>query len=143
MLHKLLTPDVASDKINYASLILRVPFGLMMMRYGLMKIENYSEWSTGFMDFLGLGGPVSLGLVIFAEFFCALLVVIGLGTRLALLPLMFTMLMAFFIAHADDPFDQKEHSLLFLFPYIAIMIIGAGRFSLDALVFKKTRSSDS
>ena len=132
-----LRPQTDNPAINYASLVLRIVFGLLMMRYGLMKIENYSEWAPGFMNFLGLSGPISLGLVIFAELFCAAFVVLGFATRLSLIPLIVTMLVAFFIAHAADPFDKKEHALVFLFPYISLLILGPGKFSLDAVLFRK------
>lgn len=138
MLKDFLSPGAHPARASLASLVLRVSFGLMMARYGYMKLVNFAEYAPDFLNFLGLGGPVSLGLVIFAELFCALLVVLGLGTRLAVMPLIVTMLVAFFVAHAGDPFDQKEHSLIFLMAFLAIGLMGAGRYSIDALLFRKS-----
>ena len=122
---------------DLAILMLRVGFGLLMARYGLMKFQDFGNMSANFMDWLGLGPKVTLGLVVFAELGCAVLVVFGLFTRLAVVPLIVTMLVAFFVAHAKDPFDVKEHSLVFLIAYIAIFLLGAGRYSLDWYLRKK------
>ncbi len=139
MIKKLLYIEPATYQTDIGLLILRIAFSLLMMRYGLQKIENYTEWSGGFLSFLGLGGAISLGLVIFAEFFCSILVLLGTFTRFALIPLIITMLVAFFQAHANDTFDVKEHPLVFLFPYITLLFAGAGRYSLDFMMFGKRR----
>lgn len=110
-----------------------------MMRHGWQKLINFNEYASGFLNFLWLGGEVSLGLATFAELVCAFLIVIGLFTRWAAMPLIITMLVAFFQAHANDSFDVKEHSLLFLFPYIALLIAGAGKFSADGALFGMRR----
>lgn len=89
------------------------------------------------MNFLGFGREISLVLAVFAEFFCSILVILGFATRFALFPLIITMLVAIFIAHGDDPFHVKEHALLFLFPYLSLLILGAGKYSLDYLIFGK------
>lgn len=122
--------------INISSLILRLGFGLMMMPHGFSKLERYEKIAPNFLDFFGLGGPLSLGLAIFAEFFCAMFVALWLMTRLTIVPLNITMLVAAFIAHAGDPFGEKEHSLLFLTGYLVILILGPGKFSIDALFQK-------
>jgi putative oxidoreductase len=122
---------------DLAVLVLRVSFGLLMARYGLMKLQDFGNMSANFMDWLGLGPKITLTLVVFAELGCAVLVVVGLLTRLALIPLIITMLVAFFVAHANDTFDSKEHPLVFLIAYIAIFLMGAGRYSLDWYFTKK------
>lgn len=139
MLKKLLHIENAPLQTDLALLVIRIAFGALMMRYGWQKFENFAEWSPGFLNFLGLGGGVSLGLAIFAELFCAFLVIIGLFTRFVTIPLIITMLVAFFQAHTNDSFDVKEHPLVFLFPYIALLMAGAGKFSLDGIMFGMRR----
>lgn len=139
MIKQLLTPKTNSSKINYASLILRVAFGLLMIPHGYGKIMAFSDYAPHFMNFMGLGSEISLGLVIFAELFCGILLVFGFATRLALVPLLITMLVAFFIAHGADPFAKREPSLVYIVTYLCIFILNAGKFSIDALIFKKAR----
>jgi putative oxidoreductase len=121
--------------IDFAVLILRVFPSLFMMTHGwdkLMKIFS-ADWS--FADPIGLGETTSLFLTVFAEFFCSLMVLFGFLTRPALIALMFTMTVAAFIIHGSDPFDVKEHPLLFLAIYTSIFITGPGRISLDNRIF--------
>ena len=60
----------------------------------------------------------------------------GLYLPMLAVPLIITMAVAAFIVHAEDPFSRKEHALLFLVPYLTLMLTGAGRFSLDSRVLK-------
>ncbi|MDX1681445.1 MAG: DoxX family protein, partial [Akkermansiaceae bacterium] len=90
---------------------------------------------------------VSLGATIAAELCCAALIILGLGTRLAAFVLGFTMVVAAFVVKADKSFfisppvyDAKEPALLYLAAMIVLIIIGAGRFSLDAIIGKDRRS---
>jgi len=116
-----------------ALLVLRVVFGgAMIYGHGWGKLTTYGERSASFPDPLGVGSPASLGLAVFAEAFCALAIVLGLLTRLAALPLIVTMLVAFFVVHGNDPFGDKELALVYLAAYLALFLRGAGAWSVDA-----------
>lgn len=136
MIRYYLSPEIKSEKINWASLILRVGLGVFMIPHGFGKYSRFDELSDRFMDFIGLGSTMSLSLAIFAELICSALLILGLGTRAILIPLIITMITAAFIAHAGDPLSDKEHSLMYLVGYLSIFIMGAGKYSLDAVVFK-------
>jgi putative oxidoreductase len=110
--------------------------GFMAFSHGWPKFNRAMEGDMGFADPIGVGETPSLILTIFAEMACGVLVAAGLFTRLALIPLIVTMAVAVFIIHADDPFGDKEHALLFLVPYVALLFTGPGKWSLDALVRK-------
>lgn len=120
-------------------LLLRLAFGgLMAINHGWSKFSKLLaggpyEWA----DPLGMGPGLSLGLASFAEFICALLLVLGLFTRLATIPLIITMLVAAFVVHIDDGFQKMEHAILFLVPYVCLLIAGPGWYSFDAQ-FRKT-----
>ena len=118
--------------------ILRVSVGFFMI-YGhgwgkLMKL--FGDEPIKFMDFMGLGETTSFALVVFSEFLCSLFLIFGLATRWMVIPLIITMLVAVFGAHLDDPFGKKEKGLLYLAPYILLLLSGAGRYSLDAILGK-------
>jgi putative oxidoreductase len=46
------------------------------------------------------------------------------------------MLVAVGIIHGSDPFGDKEHALIYLMAYLALWLLGSGRFSVDALIRK-------
>lgn len=119
-------------------LILRVGLGLLMAGlHGWGKLTQLAEGNTQFADPLGVGEAPSLVLATFAEFGCSILLVLGLFTRLACIPLIVTMAVAAFIVHAGDPWGTKEPSLMYLTGYLTLLLTGPGRFSVDALIMKR------
>ena len=122
---------------SFAALLLRLIVGGLFVYYGYMKIISYDKILPLFKNYIGIGATLSFNLLIFAEFFCGILVIIGFLTRLAIVPIFIAMLVAFFIAHAKDPFDEKQLAFLFLLLSFVIFILGSGKFSVDRIVFKK------
>lgn len=99
-------------------------------------MKFFAEGPIKFPDPLGVGEALSLALTVFAEFFCALFVVIGLFTRQAVLPLIITMLVAIFVMHWGDSFAKKELAILYLIPYIILFFMGSGAWSVDGQIRK-------
>jgi putative oxidoreductase len=122
---------------SFALLVLRASVGFMMIAHGWPKLIHFASKANSFPDPLKIGSSLSLGLVVFAEFFCAILVVIGLGTRFAAFPIMVAMAVAAFFIHGKDPFSDRELSMLYLSAFTAIMILGAGSYSLDRAISGK------
>jgi putative oxidoreductase len=128
-------------RLDIGLLVLRLGFGgTILLGHGLGKLMGYSTMAATFADPLGMGGKMTLILAIFAEFFCSLLVVIGLSARLATIPLIGTMLSAFLIVHAADPFRVKEMALLYLFAFVTLLLTGPGTFSIDGMIRVKRMS---
>ncbi|NJN35127.1 MAG: DoxX family protein [Saprospiraceae bacterium] len=138
MIRRFISPDFNKNTADWALLILRVGISLLMLRYGFTKFNKILTSDFGFADPIGLGEKTSLFLAVFAEFFCSILLILGLFTRAALVPLITTMLIAFFIIHKNDDFNMREHPLVFLLPYITIWLMGAGVFrSIKSFLNKK------
>lgn len=114
--------------------ILRVTFGGMMLVHGWQKLSGFNEMADKFPDPLGIGSQASLISTIGAEVVCAVMLILGLLTRFASLPLAFTMIVALFIVHGNDPWQKKELAAVYLAAFAAIFFLGAGRFSLDNLI---------
>lgn len=123
------------SKTDAALLLMRVVVGLMMAVHGYGKVANFAEMSTKFADPFGMGPTISLVMAIFAELGCSFLLLVGLFTPVALLFLIVTMLVAAFIAHADDPWKVKELAVLYLSIYVTLLVSGPGRYSLDYKLF--------
>ncbi len=120
-------------------LVLRLGFGLTLaFAHGLGKIPP----SDGFIEgTAGMGFPLP---VLFAwaaalsEFLGGLLIAVGLATRPAAVFVGITMAVAAFVRHGADPFGDKEMALLYLFAALALALAGAGRFSLDAAISRRS-----
>lgn len=123
---------------SLALLLLRVGFGgAMLYGHGLGKLMNFRNQAAGFADPLEIGPRNSLMLAIFAEFFCSILVILGLATRLAAIPLIATMLVALAIVHRGDSFDSQEKALLYLVAFVVLLMSGGGSFALDRWIFRR------
>jgi putative oxidoreductase len=132
----LLTSSTFSKDI--AALILRLTFGgLLLFSHGYMKWTLFSESMDSFPDPLGIGSKFSFYAVIFAETICAALVILGLFTRLALIPMLFTVFIAIFRIHWDSPVSEQELAILYFAVYLAIFLLGPGKYSFDARFIDK------
>ena len=107
--------------------------GLLLYGHGLPKVMHFSERAAGFADPIGVGPGAGLALVVFAEVFCSLFVMLGLATRLAAIPPVIFFLIAALIHHAADPWAKKELALVYLVAFLTLILTGGGRYSLDAL----------
>ncbi|WP_295200054.1 DoxX family protein [uncultured Chryseobacterium sp.] len=123
-------------------LAVRVFIGFAMLSHGFPKLQMLIEGKTDFYDFLGMGPQVTLGLTVFAEFVCSILLILGLFSRVALGFLIFTMLIAGFVVHSADPFEKQEMSLIYLAIYLMLMVFGVGKFSVDHMIEKRKRANE-
>lgn len=126
---------------------MRIGIGLYMAighGYGKMFGEERigpTEQFIGYTESLGFPAPVFFAwMAAITEFFGGLALAAGLLTRPAALGMIGTMVVAAFIAHGSDPWvaapgeRSKEMAMLYLLPSMAILAIGGGRFSVDALL---------
>ena len=125
-----------STPLNIAILIVRVYTSVMMLTHGWPKLLRLIDGNMKFRDPIGLGSEVSLILVIFAEVICSILIIIGLGTRLATIPLVITMLVVLFIAHGGDPISEHLNVVAYIAAYIVLFVTGSGKYSLDYRLFR-------
>jgi putative oxidoreductase len=139
-MNRFFTPGTNSPMANLGLLVLRVWIGIaMLLNHGWDKLIHFSDKAQKFPDLLHLGSPAAnLALVVFAEVLCSALLVIGLLTRFAALVLTINMAVAFFIAHKMALSGERSGELAFIYlaVYVALLITGPDRYSIDASLFK-------
>ncbi len=109
-----------------------------MLSHGTGKfLKLFGDEPIKFSDPLGVGATASLAMAVFAEVFCSIFLILGFATRLSVVPLLITMLVAVLLIHTHDPFPKKELPLLYIIIYLSIGIFGAGKFSVDNLISGK------
>jgi putative oxidoreductase len=122
---------------SFATLILRLGLGIIMLvAHGSDKLLHFSKYSGGFADPFHVGSVTSLSLDIFAEFFCSCLIILGLFTRLACIPLIIAMTVALFYAHHGQIFGMGERAGLYLTGFIVLLFLGPGKVSVDGMIGK-------
>ena len=129
------TKSVSNSLASFGLLMLRTSVCAMMLPHGVQKLSNFSILSQTFNP-IGIGGTLSLSLVILAEVFCSIAIILGLFTRLAAIPLIIAMCVAAFVTHAGHPLAAKELALLYLTFFTVIFLVGPGRYSIDRLLWK-------
>ena len=131
---------LASDKSStgaagWALAVLRIGLGLgMLLGHGWPKLMAFSERSSSFADPLGLGSPLSLALIVFAEVLCAGLVVLGVFTRLASIPLIFGMGVVVFLVKGGAILGGGELASVYALGFIALLVGGGGNVSLGRML---------
>lgn len=116
-------------------LLLRVFIGFAMLTHGYPKLQKLlSGEEIQFFSLFGLSQKITLILAVFAEFVCSIFIILGLFTRICSIPLILTMIIAGFVVHAPDKFADRELAFLYLAIYLLFLIIGAGKYSVDAMM---------
>lgn len=135
---RLLTKSHAPINMDAGILFIRITVSILMLTHGFPKLMKFFAGEPiAFASILGLGAGISLALAVFAEVACSVLLILGLFTRAALIPLILTMVVAILHIHAEDPLAVKEKAILFLLTYVLLFFTGSGRYSLDHILSKK------
>ncbi len=135
-MRKLLSINYSAGAFNFAMLLFRLTFGVLMMNHGYGKLTNFNNMASKMPNLLGMGGTVTAALVVFAEFFCALFIILGLFTRFACIPLIIAMAYALIVAHKWDAFGDGGAAALYLCAFIVLLFIGPGKISVDGMMGK-------
>ncbi|RYY55937.1 MAG: DoxX family protein [Chitinophagaceae bacterium] len=139
VMKKLFSTNYSDNAFNIGIFVLRVVAGLSMaVGHGYGKLTNFSATaSSQSANIYHLPGNIAAGLLVFAEFFCAIMIVLGLLTRFAAFALIVAMGTAFFVAHKGQLFAKgSEASAMFLVVFFLLLLVGPGKFSADKLIGK-------
>jgi putative oxidoreductase len=125
-------------------LVIRLYWGWQFFLTGKGKLLNLDRTAAYFAS-LNIPAPkLNAVLAGSTECFGGLLLLLGLGSRIITIPLIFTMLVAYFTADPDkikgifsnpDAF-VTANPFLFMLTAIIVLIFGPGCFSLDAMIAK-------
>lgn len=121
-----------NSSLTHAGLaVLRIVPSLLMLTHGIPKLQKLISGNFEFGNPIGIGAAPSLFLAVIGEVICPILIIIGLKTRLATIPVIITMLVAAVIVHGADPIGVKEKALLYLAFFVCILLLGPGKYSID------------
>ena len=119
--------------------IIRILVGIFITYHGFevfnkQMMNDYGKWLTDmhfpsplFMAYLGKS----------IEFAAGVLFTIGLFTRIAIIPLIVTMLVITYGMGEGKIFMDNQHPFLFVLLFLVIFFTGPGKFSLDYYLFGK------
>jgi putative oxidoreductase len=122
----------------------RITIGITFAQTGWGKLHSLDQ-VIEFFKSLGIpAAEIQAPFVASVEFGCGLMILFGLGTRIASIPLIGTMVVAILTAKMADitTFTDIFGFIEYLYIVMLLFLItsGPGRFSLDHLIAKKTKS---
>ena len=139
MFYNFLFPQYLRGRgISFLLLFMRVFFGAMFFMHGLDKLTDFNALSENYPSVFGLGSYTTLMITIFCEFACSMFLIVGLVTRIVLIPMIIAMAVAFFDIH-DGMMPEGELALIYLIVFIVLFMTGPGRYSVDYLIDRKVR----
>jgi putative oxidoreductase len=133
---KLLSIKYSAGAFNAAMLLLRLGLGVLMMAHGYDKLVNFAAKKNEMINFMGIGKEGSLALVVFAEFFCSIFLILGLFTRFAAIPLIIVTCVIIFKLNNGNVFGDAEMAAVYLSGYLVLLFVGPGKVSVDSMIGK-------
>lgn len=117
-----------SPRIDAGLFFLRLAGGLLLFYvHGLPKVLHFSEELTHIEDPFGFGPWFSLLPAIFAEVVCPIFIILGIGTRLACLPIIGVLLVAMLVVHPQWSIAEGQFGWLLLIIFTTLALTGSGK----------------
>lgn len=134
LMKRLCSTRFSNGAVNFSLLVLRLALGLMLFTHGWGKLQHFNEMAGGFSDPLHIGSRISLMLTIFSEVICAAFLVLGLFTRLAVIPILVQMAVILLMIFHHDAFSKQELAWHYLVGAVVILFCGPGKVSVDGMI---------
>jgi len=142
----MLLREIASSDQSRTTILIRLVVGAVFLSEGIQKFLFEELRGAGRFEKIGLPSPEILGPMVGGfEIVCGLMILLGFYTRLAVLPTITIMLVAFFTTKAqilaEEGFWEMLHKSRtdwsMLLCSLFLLVKGSGGFSLDRKLAKK------
>ncbi len=129
----LLFSDVGTDVNNAALLIYRVLLALELFRvHGMKKFRVENGQREHVPNPLHLPDKLNGLVATFADTVVPFLLILGVGTRLVILPTIGVTAIGYFVVHRKDSLEVRDVPYVYTLSLLLLLVLGAGRFSADA-----------
>jgi len=128
--------DLGSNWNNRAVLLFRILIsGELIIVHGLKKIGVGIAQAEVVPNPLGLPEMLNQVFATGANIVCPLLIILGLFTRLAAIPIVAVTLTGYFVVHGNDSLLERDIPFMFSVAFLFIIAVGPGRYSIDNKFF--------
>jgi len=132
ILKHILTSDLGSSFNDAAFLVFRILLGIELFRvHGLKKFRVENGKKEVIPNPLGLPDKMNALVASLADTVVPFLIILGLGTRLAVLPTIGVTAIGYFVVHRKDSLEVRDVPYMYTLSLLLILALGAGKYSLD------------
>lgn len=133
--------------IDWGLLVLRLSLAIpILLKHGFEKVFTYGQMANHFPDPIHIGVIPSLTFAMTSDFICTILIATGLATRIAAIIGFINLGVAWTLVHHLQFFgrgsDHGELMVVYLGVALSLILTGAGRFSLDYLLARRSVPAD-
>jgi putative oxidoreductase len=123
---------------NWTMLFFRTLVAIeLMMAHGLKKIGIGVAEAEHVPNPLHFPDAFNSGFAIAANLFFPCFIILGFCTRLAALPTLAVTLTGFFVVHWHGTPLEKDTPFMYSVVFLLILALGAGKYSIDYLLYKR------
>lgn len=128
-----------SQGCEMAILFLRVFIGGVMLLHMIGKLQDYDNYVLNFQSIVGLNHATSFALSILFEGLFAVMIIMGVGTRLAAALMAIVMIVSICEALMQGTVTDGESKLEFIYIgiYISLVISGGGRYAISSMFLNR------
>lgn len=131
---------VRSGKFHLTLLVFRIAVSVeLMLAHGLKKIGVGVHEAEVVPNPLHLPQALNQLFAEAANLFFPVMVIIGLFTRLSVLPTLAVTLTGYFVVHLHDPVIEKDMPFMYSLAFLLLFSFGPGKYSIDYYINKKLR----
>jgi putative oxidoreductase len=137
LIKNILYSDVGSQLNNWALFGFRLLLAVELFRvHGLKKFRGNGGRAEVVPNPLNL--PVKLNQMVatFSDTIVPLLVIIGICTRLVILPTIGVTAIGYFVVHRKDPIEIRDVPYMYTLCFLFLLVIGPGTISADYFLFQ-------
>ena len=128
LLSKILYSDLGSEFNNWVFLGFRVLLMIELIRvHGLKKLDAHHDTPNP----LGLPRKLNNFISVFATLYLPILGIVGLGTRLVILPALMITTIGYFVIHRKDSVVERDVPYMYTLTLLLLVLLGSGTKSLD------------
>lgn len=132
IIKQILNSDLGSSFNNIALLIFRVLLAFELFRvHGMKKFRVENGQKEQVPNPLHLPEKLNDLIAIFSDTIVPFFIILGLGTRLAVLPTIGVTAIGYFIVHRKDSLEVRDVPYMYTLSLLLILALGAGKYSLD------------
>lgn len=134
----IISSDLGSPIYNFAILFFRVAVATeLIVVHGLKKLGIGVPVAEVIPNPLGFPEALNSFVAIAANVYLPIFILLGFCTRLAALPALAVTATGYFIMHGHDPLPERDIPFMYTISLLAIVMLGAGRYSIDGYLNKK------